>query len=108
MISIEGIDVIEITQCQLPIGRWIALVFVSICLIFLLYMVIRHHALLGIPVMVMCLFCITICAFQIHEGPYKEYKVYVKDYAALVEVAENYEIIRSEGNIYYLRDKDGT
>ncbi len=105
MIPIEGIDVLEITQCQLPLGRWIALVFVSIGFILMLYMAIRHHELLSIPAMVMCLLCITICVFQINEGPYKEYKVYVKDYAALVEVAEDYEIIRSEGNIYYLRDK---
>ena len=48
---------------------------------------------------------IVMCLAQIKEGPYKEYKIQVNDYAALVEVAENYEIIKSEGNIYYLRDK---
>jgi hypothetical protein len=106
MIPIEGIDVIEITQRQQPIGRWIALVFVSICFIIVLYAVIRHRALSGIPVLGLCLLCIAVCAFQINEGPYTEYKVYVKDYAALAEVAENYEIIRSEGNIYCLRDKE--
>lgn len=106
MIPIEGIEVLEITQRQLPIGRWVALVFVSICFIFVLYATIRHHELLGIPAMVLCILCIAVCVFQIYEGPYKEYKIYVKDYAALTEVAENYEIIRSEDNIYYLRDKE--
>lgn len=105
MISIEGIEVLEITQKQLPIYRWIGLFVALIGMAFCIYILIRDKEFTAIFPIFMTGLLIVMCLAQIKEGPYKEYKIQVNDYAALVEVAENYEIIKSEGNIYYLRDK---
>lgn len=105
MIPIEGIEVLEITQEQLPIYRWIwifaALIGMALCI----YILIKDKDFRSIFPIFMARLLIVVCLTQIKEGPYKKYKIQVNDYAALVEVAENYEIINSEGNIYYLRDK---
>lgn len=108
MIPIEGIEVLEITQVQLPIYRWIGIFIALIVLAWSTYILIKDKLFTGIFSIFMAGLLIVVSLMQIKEGPYKEYKIQVNDYAALVEVAENYEIIESKGNIYYLRDKDGT
>ena len=105
MIPIEGIEVLEIAQKQLPIYRWIWIFVALIAMALCIYILIRDKEFTAIFPIFMTGLIIVVCLVQIKEGPYKKYKIQVNDYAALVEVAENYEIIKSEGNIYYLRDK---
>ena len=105
MIPIEGIEVLEITQTQLPIYRWIWMFVALIAIAFCIYALTKHKEFTAIFPIFLAGLLIVVCLAQIQEGPYKKYKIQVNDYAALVEVAENYEIIKSEGNIYYLRDK---
>ena len=105
MIPIEGIEVLEITQAQSPIYSWIGVFAALISLALCVCILIKDKDFTAIFPIFMAGLLIVVCLMQIKEGPYKKYKIQVNDYAALVEVAENYEIIKSEGNIYYLRDK---
>lgn len=82
-------------------GVFVALISLALCVCIL----IKDKAFMAILPIFMAGLLMAICLSQIKEGPYKKYKIEINDYAALVEVAENYEIIESKGNIYYLRDK---
>lgn len=99
------IEVLEITQVQLPIYRWIGIFIALISLAWSTYILIKDKCFTAIFSIFMAGLLIVVSLMQIKEGPYKEYKIQVNDYAALVKVAEHYEILKSEGNIYYLRDK---
>lgn len=105
MIPIEGIEVLEITQVQLPIYRWVGIFIALISSALSIYILIKDKNFTAIFPIFLAGVLIVVYLMQIREGPYKKYKIQVNDYAALVEVAENYEILKSEENIYYLRDK---
>lgn len=108
MIPIDGMTLLKATQMQTPTGRIIAIIFGVIIAIIIVWITIKEgHWLPCIAVLLLDVFMIFVCIGQIIEGPYLQYKVRIDDYEALLQIVEHYEIVKSEGDIWYLKEKDG-
>lgn len=104
---IEGVTLLETIEMQAPIGRIIGIIFGVIAMIILIWLGIRDK--MWIPIIVIVLLdtlLIVVCIGQLIEGPYNQYKVRIDDYSALPAIVEEYDIVKSERDIWYLEEKE--
>ena len=60
----------------------------------------------AIVIVLLGILTIVICIGQLIEGPYNQYKVRIDDYSALPAVVEEYDVVKSERDIWYLEEKE--
>jgi hypothetical protein len=104
---IEGITLLETIEMQAPIWRIIGIIFGVIAAIIVIWLGIKDKVWIpAIAVVLLDIFMIVICAGQLIEGPYNQYKVRIDDYSALPTIVEEYDIVKSERDIWYLEEKE--
>lgn len=104
---IEGITLLETIEMQAPVGRVLGIIFGVIAAIVVVCLCIRDGTWIpSIIVLLLDVFMIAICISQLIEGPYKQYKVRIDDYSALPTIVEEYDIVKSERDIWYLEEKE--
>ena len=104
---IEGITLLETIEMQAPNLRVFGIIFGVIVAIVVIW--IGIHDKIWIPLVVVLLldiFMIIVCIGQLIEGPYIQYKVQIDDYSALPAIVEEYDIVKSERDIWYLEEKE--
>lgn len=104
---IEGVTLLETIEMQTPIWRIIGIIFGVIAVIIVVWVGIHDKA--WMPTIVVALldtFMIVVCIGQLIEGPYNQYKVRIDDYSALPAIVEEYDIVKSERDIWYLEEKE--
>lgn len=106
MSYIEGITLLETMQMQSPIPRIFAIIFAVLSAIAIIYMAVSDKQWVMLSLLLLNILLIVVCVVQIIEGPYVRYKVRIDDYAALPAIVEEYEIVESQGNIWYLEEKE--
>lgn len=104
---IEGITLLETIEMQTPILRILGIIFGVIAAVVVIWLCIRDESWIpSIIVLLLDVFMITVCVFQLIEGSYFQYKIRIDDYSALPSIVEEYEIIKSERDIWYLEEKE--
>lgn len=104
---IEGITLLETIEMQAPIWRIIGIIFGVVAMIIIVWLGIQDKAWLPTIVTVLLdIFMIAVCISQLIEGPYNQYKVRIDDYSALPAIVEEYDIVKSERDIWYLEEKE--
>jgi hypothetical protein len=106
MSYIEGITLLETVQMQSPIPRIFAIIFAILSAIAIIYLAVSDRQWAMLSLLLLDIFLIVVSVAQIIEGPYVRYKVRIDDYAALPAIVEEYEIVESQGDIWYLEEKD--
>jgi glucan phosphoethanolaminetransferase (alkaline phosphatase superfamily) len=104
---IEGITLLETIQEQAPIWRILGIVFGVIFAIVTIWIGIQDKAWIPtIGILFLNILMIVVCIVQLIEGPYNQYKVRIDDYSALPAIVEEYDIVKSERDIWYLEEKE--
>lgn len=104
---IEGITLLETIEMQTPVWRIIGIIFGVIAAIVVICLCIKDGTWIpSIIVLLLDVFMIAICISQLIEGPYNQYKIRIDDYSALPSIVEEYDIVRSVRDIWYLEEKE--
>lgn len=106
MSYIEGVTLLETMQMQSPIPRIVAIIFAIFCAIVIVYVAVSDKQWVMLSLLLLDILLIVISITQIIEGPHVRYKVRIDDYAVLPTLVEEYEIVESKGDIWYLEEKD--
>ena len=104
---IEGITLLETIEMQSPVWRIIGIIFGVISMIIIVWLSVPDKAWMPIIVVVLLnTVLMVVCIGQLIEGPYNQYKVRIDDYSALPAIVEEYDIVKSERDIWYLEEKE--
>lgn len=104
---IEGITLLETIEMQVPVWRVLSIIFGVIAAVVVIWFCIQDKAWIpSIIVLLLDIFMIIVCISQLIEGPYNQYKVRIDDYSALPAIVEEYDIVKSERDIWYLEEKE--
>lgn len=104
---IEGITLLETIEMQAPVWNILGIIFGVIAAVVVIWLGIQDKRWITmISVLLLDVFMIVLCIGQLIEGPYNQYKVRIDDYSALPALVEEYDIVKSERDIWYLEEKE--
>ena len=107
---LDGIEVLNKVEMYKEFPLWLLIliiVFLVIGVFFCMIGVSIKTKLIGILFLTICLVCL-VCGIIISTQPsdIKQYQVTISDSVSMVEFNEKYDVIKVEGKIYTIREKE--